>query len=126
MVITCCVYTVFTTKWRSGTVMMYSSTTITADNDKLRLKTVVTMAQHQLVHLRLELASGLYQWRLDTTHGTSHGNSLWIRRSLHQNAEMYRLSFLSGPNEGQNVGKVVVHSSRGNVQFSARREAFVY
>ena len=68
---------------RGGAIVMYSSTTINADNDKqIALKMVVTMAQHQLAHLPLELyQSGLYQWRLELhAWHTSHGNSLWTRR----------------------------------------------
>ena len=85
---------------------------------------VVTMAQHQLVHLRLEL---LPKQVIPMVTGITHGTPVM--------ATVYGLDVvapkrwgkapdlvLSGPNEGQNVGKVVVHSGTiGNVQFSAGR-----
>ena len=52
----------------------------------------------------------------------SHGNSLWTDVVAPKRWGKAPDLVLSGPNEGQNVGKVVVHSGTiGNVQFSAGR-----
>ena len=74
---------------RGGAIVMYSTSVISADNDK-------------------QIAAMATAYGLDVVANKHWGKAPDL--------------VLSGPNEGQNVGRVVVHSGTiGNVQFSAAR-----
>lgn len=111
---------------RGGAIVMYSSTTITADNDK---QIAAENGCHNGAAPIGAPAAGTFtkagytngDWNY--THGTPvmatvYGLDVVASKRWGKAPDLV----LSGPNEGQNVGKVVVHSGTiGNVQFSAAR-----
>ncbi|MER8208571.1 5'/3'-nucleotidase SurE [Acinetobacter baumannii] len=111
---------------RGGAIVMYSSTTITADNDK---QIAAENGCHNGAAPIGAPAAGTFtkagytngDWNY--THGTPvmatvYGLDVVAPKRWGKAPDLV----LSGPNEGQNVGKVVVHSGTiGNVQFSAGR-----
>ncbi|WP_374360612.1 5'/3'-nucleotidase SurE [Pseudoduganella danionis] len=112
---------------RSAAIVMYSTTTIVADNDKTQIEAeggchngaAVTGAPAVGAFTKTGFTGGDYNYVHGTpVMATMYGLDVLSAARWGKGPDLV----LSGPNEGQNVGKVVINSGTiGNAQFAAGR-----
>jgi 5'-nucleotidase len=112
---------------RSAAIVMYSTTTIIADNDKTQIDaeggchngTAVTGAPAVGPFTKSGYTGGDFNYVHGTpVMATMYGLDVLAKARWGKAPDLV----LSGPNEGQNVGKVVINSGTiGNAQFAAGR-----
>lgn len=112
---------------RSGAIVMYSTDTIVADNDKTQIEAeggchngaAPTGAPAVGAFTKAGYTNGDFHYVHGTpVMATMYGLDVLAKARFGKAPDLV----LSGPNEGQNVGSVVVHSGTiGNAQFAANR-----